>query len=61
VDGDLVLQAISWYAEKNVDFIDAYNVAWLLTQEVKVAYTLDRKHFSPLAGVTVTVPGEDGS
>ncbi|MCZ7574893.1 MAG: hypothetical protein M5U01_40600 [Ardenticatenaceae bacterium] len=55
------MQAISWYAEKNVDFIDAYNVAWLLTQEVKVAYTLDRKHFSPLAGVTVTVPGEDGS
>lgn len=61
VDGDLVLQAITWYAEKNVDFIDAYNVAWLLTQEVQVAYTFDRKHFSRLEGVTVKVPGEDVS
>jgi len=58
-DGDLVLQAISRYAEKNVDFIDAYNAAWLLAQKIKVTYTFDRKHFSRLEGVTVMVPGED--
>jgi predicted nucleic-acid-binding protein len=39
VDGDLVLQAITWYAEKNVDFIDAYNAAWSLVQDINVAYT----------------------
>jgi predicted nucleic-acid-binding protein len=43
VDGDLGLQAITWYAEKNVDFIDAYNAAWSLVQDINVAYT-------PLAG-----------
>ena len=25
VDGELVLQAVVWYVEKNVDFMDAYN------------------------------------
>jgi uncharacterized protein len=54
---DLVLQAIIWYAEKGVDFIDAYNAAWLLTQGMTVAYTFDRKHFSRLPGVTALVPG----
>ena len=29
VDGDLVLQAVVWYVEKNVDFIDAYNATWM--------------------------------
>jgi predicted nucleic-acid-binding protein len=56
-DRDLVLQAIIWYAEKSVDFIDAYNAAWLLTQGMAVAYTFDHKHFSRLPGVTVKVPG----
>src|SRR5262245_31227672 len=26
-DGDLVLQAVVWYVDKNVDYIDAYNAA----------------------------------
>ena len=25
VDGELVLQVVVWYVEKNVDFMDAYN------------------------------------
>jgi hypothetical protein len=29
---DLVLQAIHGYLEKNVDFIDAFNAAWMLQQ-----------------------------
>ena len=28
-DSNLILKAIIWYAEKNVDFIDAYNAAWM--------------------------------
>jgi predicted nucleic-acid-binding protein len=58
VDGDLVLQAITWYAEKNVDFIDAYNAAWSLVQDINVAYTFDQVHFSRIEGITVRVPGE---
>jgi predicted nucleic acid-binding protein len=57
VDSDLVLQAMNWYAEKNVDFIDAYNAAWMQGQGLKIACTFDRKHFSRLEGVTVMVPG----
>jgi predicted nucleic-acid-binding protein len=58
VDGDLVLQAITWYVEKNVDFIDAYNAAWSLVQDINVAYTFDQVHFSRIEGITVRVPGE---
>ena len=57
-EGDLLLQAIFWYAEKNVNFIDAFNVAWLLSQGLTTTYTFDRKHFSRIEGVTVQVPGE---
>jgi predicted nucleic-acid-binding protein len=56
-DGDLLLQAISWYADENVDFIDAFNAAWLLAGGLTVAYTFDHKHFSRFEGVTVQVPG----
>jgi len=56
VGGDLVLQAIVWYAERNVDFIDAYNAAWMQAQGVKTVYTFNRKHFSRLEGADVKVP-----
>jgi len=55
-DGDLVLQAVAWYVDKNVDYIDAYNAAWMPEQGLKVACTFDRKHFSRFEGITVTVP-----
>jgi predicted nucleic acid-binding protein len=58
VDGNLVFQAITWFAENRVDFIDAYNAAWMLAQGMDVAYTFDHKHFSRLGGITVRVPGE---
>jgi predicted nucleic-acid-binding protein len=59
VEGDLVLQAITWWVQKNVDFIDAYNVAWLLAQGLETISTFDRKHFSRLEGVKVWTPGGD--
>ncbi len=55
VDDDLVLQGITGYVEKNVDFIDAYNGAWLLKQGMTTACTFDETHFSRLPGVTVRV------
>ena len=56
-DADLVLHAIVWYAEKNVDFIDAYNAAWMLREGVDKASTFDRKHFDRFDGISVEVPG----
>jgi hypothetical protein len=58
-DGELVLQAVSWYADQHVDFIDAYNAAWVLAQKLPTVCTFDCKHFSRLEGVTVRVPGQD--
>jgi uncharacterized protein len=55
-DADLILQGIAGYVEKNVDFIDAYNGAWLLKQGLTTAYTFDQTHFARLPGVTVLVP-----
>lgn len=57
VDTDVLLQAMTWYADKNVDFIDAYNAAWLLVQEMGAIYTFDRKHFARAEGITVRTPG----
>ncbi len=59
VDADLLLQATADYVDQNVDFIDAYNRAWMLQQGLTKVYTFDQRHFSRLAGLTVLVPGED--
>jgi predicted nucleic-acid-binding protein len=52
----LLLQAAVMYAEKNVDFIDAYNAAWMMKQDVEKAYTFDQKHFNRFDGLTVLLP-----
>ena len=57
-DGDLVLQAVTDYFEKNVDFIDAYNGAWLLAQGMNAVLTFDQLHFSRLDGITAKLPGQ---
>ena len=56
-ESDLVLQAIFGYADKNVDFIDAFNAVWMLDRGLTTAYTFDQKHFSRLEGIGVRVPG----
>jgi predicted nucleic-acid-binding protein len=57
-EGDLLLEAVFWYADKRIDFIDAFNAAWLLAQGLTTACTFDRKHFSRIEGIRVQVPGE---
>jgi predicted nucleic-acid-binding protein len=57
-ESDLILQAVNWYADKNIDFIDAYNAAWLLAHQMKTIYTFDQKHFSRLEGISIHVPGD---
>lgn len=53
----LLLQATLWYAEKNVDFIDAYNAAWMLDHDISKASTFDKKHYARFEGITVSIPG----
>jgi predicted nucleic-acid-binding protein len=57
-ENEILLQAAIWYAEKNVDFIDAYNAAWLLQSGMTTASTFDQKHFNRIERITVLVPGE---
>lgn len=55
---DTIIKAIIWYADKNVDFIDAYNAAWMIDHKVLTVYTFDRKHYSRFEGLGVIVPGD---
>jgi len=57
-EGDLLLEAIFWYADKNIDFVDAFNAAWMLAQGLATTYTFDRKHFSRIEGIRVHSPRE---
>ena len=56
VDSYLILQAIVPYADKNVDFIDAFNAAWMVRNDVDKVYTFDQKHFYRFEGIRVEVP-----
>lgn len=51
-----ILRAMLWYVEKNVDYIDAYNAAWLLSQGGKTIFTFDLKHFNRLEGIAAQHP-----
>jgi predicted nucleic-acid-binding protein len=54
---DLVIQAVVWFEEKNVDFIDAYNAAWMAEHELVEIYSFDRKHFKRFEQLALKVPG----
>jgi uncharacterized protein len=58
-DGDQVLQAISWYVEKNIGYGDAQNAAWCIAQGILAVCTFDRKHFGRIEGITARVPAKD--
>jgi predicted nucleic-acid-binding protein len=52
----IVLEALDLYADKNVDFIDAYHGVILRgADEVRVV-TYDRKHFKRMEWLTVVEP-----
>lgn len=47
-------KALKIYAEKNIDFEDAYIYIDMLTRDVENIYTFDKKHFNKLKGIKVT-------
>jgi predicted nucleic-acid-binding protein len=55
-ESDLILKSVIWYAEKNVDFIDAYNAAWMGEMGIEKIYTFDQKHFARFDDVEVLKP-----
>ncbi|NJN23199.1 MAG: type II toxin-antitoxin system VapC family toxin [Acaryochloridaceae cyanobacterium RL_2_7] len=57
-DANLLVEAAINYVNKNVDFIDAYNVAWMKKSKVEKACTFDRKHFLRFDEITVVSPDE---
>ena len=56
-ESEILLQAIMWYADKNVDFIDAYNAAWMSKHGIDTISTFDRKHFARFEGINILIPG----
>jgi uncharacterized protein len=56
-DSNILFQALLWYIEKRVDFIDAYNAAWMQNRGIQTVFTFDRKHFSRFDGLSVRTPG----
>lgn len=41
-DQEVLLQAIVWYEEKNVDFADCYSAAWMEHNGLEEVYTFDQ-------------------
>ena len=56
IDSDLILQAIVPYTDKNVDFIDAFNAAWMDKNDVDKIYTFDQKHFNRFEKILAEPP-----
>jgi predicted nucleic acid-binding protein len=55
-DDEILLQAAMWYVEKNIDFIDAYNAAWMLDRGLTTVCTFDQKHFGRIESITAVLP-----
>ena len=55
-DADGLVQAAEWHAEKNVDFADAYHVAWMTSRELIDVRTFNLKHFLRFDGLDVSAP-----
>jgi predicted nucleic acid-binding protein len=59
-ESDIVTEALVDYVEQGVDFVDAFNAAWMRRNGVEQVATFDARHFDRLAGVRVRPPGCNG-
>jgi predicted nucleic-acid-binding protein len=55
-NANLILQAALTFADRNVDFIDAYTAAWCAAHAVPTVCTFDQAHFKRLLGVEPKLP-----
>ena len=56
-DLDLLIQALSLYHEKNIDFADALLAGAALGQGLNIVYSFD-KHFDRIPGIVRVKPGD---
>jgi predicted nucleic-acid-binding protein len=47
-----VSDAVQLYASGNMDFIDAYNIAYMKSKEFAKVATFDHKHYKKVEGIT---------
>jgi predicted nucleic-acid-binding protein len=52
---DLILNALTLYGDKNIDYIDAYNISVLKEEGIKEVYSYDR-HFDKIEWVSRLEP-----
>jgi len=57
MDLDLLIEALSLYHEKNIDFADALLAGIALSRNLKLIYSFD-KHFARIPGVVKMDPGK---
>jgi len=48
-----IREAVRLYAAGNMDFIDAYNIAYIRSKDYSKVATFDRKHFSKVEGISI--------
>jgi predicted nucleic acid-binding protein len=58
IDLELLVQALSLYHEKNIDFADAMLTSFALSRGLSMVYSFDR-HFDRIPGVTRIEPGSN--
>lgn len=49
-------QAVNVYADKNIDYIDAYTACWMKANDISIIYTFNQRHFSHIDGIEARVP-----
>jgi predicted nucleic-acid-binding protein len=57
LEADALREAVLAYAARNVDFIDAWNVAWMKARGIDLVYTFDAKHYGRVEGIQTKAPG----
>ncbi len=55
-DDELIRDAVTIYERDDVDFVDAWVMAFAKQQRVSHIYTFDKKHFRGRMGVRTTEP-----
>jgi predicted nucleic acid-binding protein len=57
IDLELLIQALSLYKEKNIDFADALLAVFALNRGLNLVYSFNR-HFERVPGITKVQPGK---
>jgi predicted nucleic-acid-binding protein len=55
-EADVVVLAMDLYADRNIDFIDAYNTCWMTAHGLDTIYTFDRRHFARIDNIYIVEP-----